>query len=199
MAEKKQKPMNIYQKLVEVRKNVEYVQKSSKGFNFKYADDTSILSLIRPAMDEHGLILEFEMEKPELINEKATQVGFVFTWINAENPEERIEKKIYLQTNVADPQKMGSLMTYANRYFLYRYFSVPTAEMDLDKYQQETTGRISVDQLAYIEKEINGNVELRERMLNWAQAADFGELKAHQFSAIKRSIEQYKKEDKNGK
>lgn len=193
---KQEKKLNIYQKLVEVRKNVEYVQKSSKGYNFSYANEDAILSAIRPVMDELGLVLEFEMLEPQQVNEKICQVGFVFTWVNAENPEERIEKKMYLQSPVGDVQKMGGLCTYSTRFFLYKYFNVPTGEMDPDA----RGGKINVQQLAHIEKEINGDLELRNRMLRWAQASDFSQIQAHQYETILKSVEHHKAEKaKNGK
>lgn len=184
--------LNLYQKLIEIRKHVDYIQKSSKGYNYSYADDTAILSVIRPVMDDLGVVLEFEMMEPTQINEKFCQVGFIFTWVNAENPSEQIEKKMYLQDVCGDVKKLGGLCTYANRFFLYKYFNVPTSELDPDKHHQQTSGRINVDQLAYIEKEINGNTELRTRMLSWAQAKDFSELRADQFETIKKSIAQAK-------
>jgi len=188
MSKEKKQELNIYQKLVEVRKHVEYVQKSSKGYNFKYANEDAILSAIRPAMDELGLILEFEMLEPKPISEKVCQVGFVFTWINAENPSERIEKKMFLQGPIGDVQKMGGLMTYSNRFFLYKFFNVPTGDLDPDARQ----GTISVQQLAYLEKEINGDTDLREKMLNWCQATDFSQIQPHQYPTIMQTIAKHK-------
>ena len=182
------KELNIYQKLVEVRKQVEYVQKSAKGYNFKYCDENSILSAIRPEMDKLGIILELDMLEPTQINDKICQVGFVFTWINADAPSEQIEKKLYLQGPIGDVQKMGGLLTYANRFFLYKYFNVPTGEMDPDS---RAVGLTS-EQMSYLEREINGDVELRKKMLDWAQAKDFSELKAEQFETIKRAVAKHK-------
>lgn len=191
--EKAEKKLNIYQKLVEVRKHVEYVQKSAKGYNFKYADEDAILSAIRPMMDELGLILEFEMMEPTQINDKICQVGFTFTWVNADSPDEKITKNMYLQTNIGDVQKLGGLCTYANRFFLYKFFNVPTGDMDVDA----RSGKINVAQLANLEKEINGDLELRKKMLDWAQASDFSQIQAHQLPTILKTIATYKQEKSN--
>jgi len=189
----KEKKLNLYQKLVEVRKSVDYIQKSSKGYNFHYASEDAILSVIRPVMDELGVFLEFEMLEPMQLNDKICQIGFIFTWVNADCPEERIEKKMYLQTVVGDVQKFGGTMTYANRFFLYKYFNVPTGEMDPDA----RNGRITVDQLAHLEREINGDTELREKMLSWCQANDFSQIQPQQLPTIMQTIAKHKQEKQN--
>ena len=49
--------MNIYQKLIEVRKEVEFLVKDEQGFQYKYVSGSSVLNTIRPKMDELGLML----------------------------------------------------------------------------------------------------------------------------------------------
>ena len=81
--------MNLHQKLIEVRKEVSYLQSDKDGYKYKYVTEAAILERIRPKMDELGVLLEFDMpevtidttaSKPLL---KGTQK---FVFINAENP-----------------------------------------------------------------------------------------------------------------
>jgi hypothetical protein len=188
----KEKQLNLHQKLVQIRREVEYIQKNTKGYNFKYADEDSILSAIRPKMDELNVILEFEMLEPKPINDKVCQVGFVFTWVNADQPSDKMKKSMYLQGPIGDVQKMGGLCTYANRFFLYKFFNVPTGDLDPDVRH----GRITVDQLAHLEKEINGDIELRQKMLDWSQASDFSQIQPHQLPTILRTVAEHKKNKK---
>lgn len=183
--------LNLYQKLLEVRKQLHYIQKTSNGHRFKYADETAILSAIRPKMDEYGLFLDFEMEEPKLLENSIVQVCFVFTWVDCEDPSQHLVKRLYLQTVSADPQKMGGLMTYAMRYFLYKYFSVPTADMDIDAYHN-MTGKMGPDQIANLESLINGDQELRERMLKWAGADNLAQITPDKYEPILRAIDAHK-------
>ena len=40
--------MNLHQKLVEVKKKVEYLQATTDAYNFKYADPVTVLSKFNP-------------------------------------------------------------------------------------------------------------------------------------------------------
>lgn len=49
--------MNIYQKLVEVRKSVPYLKKEAQGHQYQYTGSSQVLSSVRAKMDELGLML----------------------------------------------------------------------------------------------------------------------------------------------
>lgn len=130
-------PLNIYQKLIEVRKEVLYIEKNTNGYNFKYATTSGLLGAIRPKMDEMGLLLVPNMEEFELIKIRKgngeVQVPMIkisYTWINADCPSEQIKTTgQFFEDKMTGSQGIGCLMTYAERYFLYKFFQVAT---DLD-------------------------------------------------------------------
>lgn len=141
--------MNLYQKLVEVRKQVSYLQKSAEGYKFKYATESQILSMIRPKMDEMKVILEMDMisldqvdccsiKDKQIMNVRGLKATFKFIWVDADNPSDRIEKTIIVQEQESCIETVGSLMTYAHRYFLYKFFSVPTDKDDPDTFDNKT-------------------------------------------------------------
>jgi hypothetical protein len=127
---------NIYQKLLEVRKQVQYLKKEASGFKYQYVKESQVLSAIRPKMDELGLILELDMMKPESIGENMINVGFNFVWINCDNPEEKIAKTMYLQCVQGDPKLIGGLLSYVNRYYLTKTFQIATDDLDIDKFPE---------------------------------------------------------------
>lgn len=132
--------MNLYQKLVEIRKQVLYVQKDSKGFNFNYASGESIICAIRPKMDELGILLIPDMEVFEFIEIKkganlvsVPKITISYRWVNSENPLENITTKAtFFEDKMAGCQSIGAMMTYAERYFLYKFFQVATGADDLE-------------------------------------------------------------------
>ncbi|NYT19244.1 MAG: hypothetical protein GKC08_03005 [Methanosarcinales archaeon] len=112
------------------------------------------------------------MLQPEQV-ENVVTVGFEFTWVNADNPEERIVKHIYLQDIAADPKKIGGLLTYAHRYHLMKTFQIATDDLDIDAYQTQilagsktTKPRITQDQISELEQKLIGNERLRNQVLN---------------------------------
>jgi hypothetical protein len=208
--------MNLYQKLVEIRKQVKYAQKSSKGYDFQYANESQILGSIRPKMDELNVFLETEIVSLESIecemlgtrtnpgNKKVLGVRatFKFTWVNADNPSEKSEKTMVLQDSESDVQTVGGLMTYANRYFLYKSFSVPTDKEDPDAFenskkrfakkedsQPALSEKLTVDEVRQIEEYVGPNKELTDKILKGYKVTSLSEIKKENFVPLIRTLE----------
>lgn len=157
--------LNIYQKLVEVRKQVSYLQKKD-GNQYAYVSSSQVLLSIKDKLDEIGLLLI-----PEAIDSKVTQVtkgekqvttyfteiNMMFTWINIDNPSETIKCKWYAQgVDVAGEKGVGKAYTYAEKYFILKSFNIATdkldpdviANNDLDDHINKNKNKISEKQLA---------------------------------------------------
>jgi hypothetical protein len=145
--------VNIYQKIIEVRKLVDFLVKDEQGYQYKYVSGSSLLNTIRPKMDELGLLLitdvvksthnRYEFEGVDNKGNAKTFVQFVvnmdltFTWIDADNPEERIVCKWISSGEDEDPAKAeGKAHTYGERYFGLKFFKVATDNEDPDATQK---------------------------------------------------------------
>jgi ERF superfamily protein len=170
------KSMNLAQKLVEIRKEIQYAQKSAKGFNFNYATESQILGMIRPKMDELRVLLHTNIEAPTFFQAKewgkdgkekeVTKfwVSLVFSWIDADNSGDRISSTYFGIGTVTprDCQEIGAVITYNTRYFLYKSLSVPTDKDDPDAFDnmisaqkrngEETAQKLTSDQIAKIQE-----------------------------------------------
>src|SRR5690625_470321 len=99
--------MNLFQKLVEIRKEIDVFTKDTKGFNYSYVSGSQVLAKIQDKMNELGVLLYPEMKELEhstydyqQYNKKTKQMedrtDFVisgnmrYVWQNAEKPEEKI-------------------------------------------------------------------------------------------------------------
>jgi hypothetical protein len=141
--------MNIYQKLIEVRKEVPYLKKDTEGYKFKYVSSSQALSAVRNKMDELGLLLipsvrAFEVRDHQTkqgAHEYFTILTVLFTWINAENPEEKIECKWTGQGLDSGEKGVGKACTYAEKYFLLKFFNVATDKDDPDAFQDRIEGK----------------------------------------------------------
>lgn len=137
--------MNIYQKLIEVRKTVPYLQKEAKGFQYNYVSSSQVLSAVRAKMDEVGLMLvprvvshQVTREGDEKKSTYFTELEIEFEWINAENPEERIVCSWYGQgIDIAGEKGVGKALTYAEKYFLLKTFNIATDNDDPDSFQEK--------------------------------------------------------------
>ena len=140
--------LNIQQKLVEVRKSIHGFNKDTKGFGFEYVSGSQILRAIKGKMDELGVLLiprvdydTLHWEKHEYTTKKGEKkLDFIitmkmkYTWVNAEDPQDKIEIDwICIGQQTDDIAKaVGTAMTYNERYFLLKFLGLPTDEDDAD-------------------------------------------------------------------
>lgn len=138
--------MNIYQKLIEVRKVVPYLQKETKGWQFQYTSSSQVLSAVRGKLDELGLLLIPNVTAHNLIvttdskgrSNYFTEFDMEMTWVNADKPEEKISVPWYAQGLDLEGEKgVGKALTYAEKYFMLKFFNIPTDKDDPDSFQGE--------------------------------------------------------------
>ena len=140
--------MNIYEKLIEVRKAVPYLQKEAKGHQYNYVSSSQVLSAVRRRMDEVGLMLI-----PTITNTKVsaendgkrttyfTELWIDFTWVNAEKPDETVKSSWYGQgIDIAGERGVGKALTYAEKYYLLKTFNIATDKDDPDSFQDKLEG-----------------------------------------------------------
>ena len=150
--------MNIYQKLIEVRKVVPYLQKENAGTQYKYVSSSQVLSNCKMKMDELGLLLvpsvtghkvsesviEYQDDKNHVTKRTITyftELDMIMTWVNAEDPKETISCPWYGQgVDIAGEKGVGKAMTYAEKYFMLKFFNIPTDKDDPDSFQKKIDG-----------------------------------------------------------
>lgn len=156
--------MNIYQKLAKIRKNAEVIQKNKAGYGYKYVTDDELLAKITGFMDKYGVSLipsvtsgtmsvepyTYKKTKQtkdrdgnpiwyeENVNEVMVHGDMQYTWVNNDNPEEKIVVDWHLVGHQGDgSQSFGSALTYSMRYFLLKYFSIATPDDDPDNWRSK--------------------------------------------------------------
>lgn len=134
--------MNLFQKLVEIQKVVKGLGKDANASTYQYVSGSKVLNFIRPKMDELGVLLVQEIDaidnhridyavKSGQKSEMLTMVTMTFTWIDAESGEKLPVKFGANGMNNWD-KGLGSALTYAERYFLLKFFHIATDEDDVD-------------------------------------------------------------------
>ena len=148
--------MNIYQRLIEVRKEVPYLQKENTGNQYKYVSSSQVLSNCKKKMDELGLLLvpavtghkvsestveQFDKDSGHVFKRTTTyftELDMTMTWVNAEKPEDNICCPWYGQgVDIAGEKGVGKAMTYAEKYFMLKFFNIPTDKDDPDSFQDK--------------------------------------------------------------
>ena len=143
--------MSIYKKLLVIQQSIKGLSKDKKSHNYGYVTGNKLLSFIKPIMDEQGIILKQEVisientrqdyqvwdkwAKPEPAwkpkNEILSKVMMKFTWVDCETGEK--DENLFGANGQNDWEKgLGSALTYGERYFLLKYFHIPTDQDDID-------------------------------------------------------------------
>jgi len=141
--------MNLHEKLFEIQKSCTYLQKNAQGYQYKYAAGTDVIAPIRTKMDELKVMLfpkvtTSRAERGESVDDRGkpkiqffTEVGITFVWVNVEDPKDTIEIPWYAQGVDPAEKGVGKAWTYAERYFLLKFFHIPTDNDDPDRFQQK--------------------------------------------------------------
>lgn len=198
--------LNLLQKIVEVKKVVSQLglEKDKQGYNFSYVTGDQILAKITPRMNELNLLLIpniKEAREETRVNAKGKTISYIigdidYTWINADNPSDTltINWKLYgKQEDIS--QAYGSALTYSERYFLLKFFGVPTdiLDPDLRNYNQDNNqgnAFISNNQRRYLGKVAEGNIDIIQNVLtkNGYEKSEF--VKVGDYEKIVEGIKQ---------
>lgn len=200
--------MNIYQKLAKIRKQVEVIQRNKSGYGYKYVSEDEILAKVSGFMDKYNLSLipsivpDTAVIEPyctkktktvqnkvtgdtntyeENVNEVLVSADMTFSWVNNNNPEERIEVPWVLVGHQTDgSQSFGSGLSYAMRYFLLKYFNIATPDDDPDKWRSKQKAAEAAEDKMVAEEIVNSfDAQVKEFLaVNPGKADDVKKLAA---------------------
>ncbi|MEG1087728.1 MAG: ERF family protein [Cetobacterium sp.] len=180
--------MTIYKKLLEIQKKVTELGKNAESFGYNYVTGGKLLEHIKPLMNENGLLLKQEVvvhskeqvvyktKKGEEKLEYLHDVTYRFTWIDTDTGDK--DENMFYACGMNDFEKgAGSAHTYAERYFLLKYFHIKTDEDDpdlKDNYKSGSKGGGQNQNQNYNKEES----ELDKKFLDvWVKLSDEQKLK----------------------
>ena len=183
----KTEKQNIYQKLHHIQTKIMGLGKDKATFNYKYVTGDKVLNEIKPLMNELGLILKQEVlsiensrqdyaTKNGSKSEILSKVMMKFTWIDCITGEK--DENLFGANGQNDWEKgLGSALTYAERYFLLKYFHIATDEDDIDNDSRKTTAPVQHKAEDVIENqrridEANKKAEESKRLLDVAKTEE---------------------------
>ncbi|WP_237687845.1 ERF family protein [Mammaliicoccus lentus] len=163
---------NLYQRILDVKANIEGFTKDTEGYKYNYVEGSQILHKIRKKMEDNSLLLFPSVKQASyseiqvLVNGKKkpnilVQMDMTYTFLNTDNPEEQLVIPFFAIGHQDDTSKAyGTSLTYAERYFLLKFFSIPTDEDDADaKQKREKHTKADKNDIELLDKKINKFVE----------------------------------------
>ena len=161
--------LNLFQKLHKIQSEIIGLRKDKESYSYSYVTGDKLLGVLKPLMNTYGIMLKQEIEKveKEVINYKTKKgektemlysVWQKFTWIDVNTGEK--DENSFFASGMNDWEKgLGSALTYAERYFLLKYFHIATDEDDIDNSERLKADALSEAQANPIEtnqlKQIN--------------------------------------------
>lgn len=134
--------MKLAEKLLQIQTAVDAIIKDGTNLSDKYdfASDENVLNRFRPLMDQYKLLL-LPLVTAAQLHEGTTKSGtsrylteltMTMAWLDVETGE-RLEIPWYAQgVDLAGEKGVGKAITYAEKYFLLKFFHVPTKKDDPD-------------------------------------------------------------------
>lgn len=146
-----EKKKTLKNKILDLKKEVSIMQKDASGYGYKYVTEESILNKINGKMIEEGIkltpmfvpgtlhteVVNYTDAKGKAKTDVLVNAEMRFKWEDINTGEEEIIDWILVGQQADGSQALGSALTYANRYFLLKYFNVATSEDDPDKVRSE--------------------------------------------------------------
>jgi hypothetical protein len=134
--------LNLLKSLHAVQSSIRSLGKDGKANGYSYLTGDKLLGHLRPEFEKHGLLLVPEII--EVANERVdystrsgnksamfTTLKMRFTWYHVESGESLACE--WAANGMNDWDKgAGSAMTYGHRYFLIKFFNLPTDADDID-------------------------------------------------------------------
>ena len=198
--------MGIYSKLLKVQEQVKGLGKDKKtgqgNYGYEYVTGTKLLEHIKPILNQEKLILKQEITSVEKERidyktkngEKSEMLFSVwqkFTWIDTETGEK--DENSFFASGMNDWEKgLGSALTYAERYFLLKYFHIATDEDDIDNDDRKP----KTEELAINQTQIDSIVDLIEKtktdlkgFLDYFKIKEISQMTATQASQAIKMLE----------
>ena len=193
--------MNLTEKLIDIRKAVGYLQKTEKGNQgAMYVDPAVLVQKIRSKMDEVGVLLIPALKNstvesipsPTKSNPNAMAYLFrsemLYTFMDAEGT--KIEVPWFITgKHLQDPAMAGgAALTYYERYFLLKFFQIPTSKDDPEHFQAKTGETISAGQVDELVTLIKKTGTDTPAFLKYAKVATLEDINPAAFKKLKSML-----------
>lgn len=164
----------LWQKILEVKKAIDWFTKDSKWYKYSFVSWTQVLHKIKDAMIENWLLLIPQVihnwEVQQIWSNYLITCNMKYIWKDVISNEELIVPwTMYWLQN--DPSKaFWSWLTYSERYFLLKFFNVPTDEDDPDTNQK--TKQVKKEKPFFNQKELDWMMKKKDTIKTYNNAIE---------------------------
>jgi len=138
---------NLLQRIVEVRKQVQYIQKdksvSTGGGSYKAVTHDTVTGMIRSHLIEQGIVIVPDLvsglfhPKEDGAKQRLYEASYIVNFVNADQPEEKVSMHVSAHALDNGDKAPGKALSYATKYAMLKLFSLETGEDEESRHQQE--------------------------------------------------------------
>lgn len=206
---KAQSAHNIYQRINEVRKKVNYVRKEkevstgSGGKAYKATTHDAVTALVRNHLIEHGVLIVPKLTSSSVSVAGETQYGttiiryeakYDIEFTNCDQPDDKIIVPSEAHANDTGDKAPGKAVSYATKAVILKIFNIETGEDEesrIDPYGGHPV--ITEEQAAEIEAKLTDNEVDMDSFMLWAEKEwkikALGEMRAKSFAACTKQLD----------
>lgn len=139
--------MNLLQRINEVRKAIDYIQKdksvSTGGGSYRAVTHDTVTALVRPAMVEHGIVCwpnlvdSQSVPKDEGSKQFRYEATYDFQFCNIEDKADCLTIRIQAHAMDNADKAPGKALSYAMKYALLKLFNIETGEDEESRFNPE--------------------------------------------------------------
>jgi len=196
--------MNIYEKINNVRKEVDYIQKdkavSTGGGSYQAVTHDAVTALLRKHLIEQGIICipnfisSISNPKEEGAKQFRYSAIYCFDFINAETPTERITITIEAHAMDNADKAPGKAISYAKKYAVLKLFEIETGEDEESRYQEAES--ITDEQVKEIETLISDKNADKNKFCEFFKIKSIADMPAKRFIEAQKLLKAKKKVEK---
>ena len=136
--------MNIYQRLNEVRKSVDYLEKDKLvGGKYWAVTHDSVTSAVRNSLISQGIIIVPALLSSQTVNTLMTtgkgipyiryEAKYSIAFVNMDEPTERVEVIVESHAMDEGDKAPGKAISYATKYAMLKLFSIESGDHEEDR------------------------------------------------------------------
>lgn len=139
--------MNLYQRINEVRKEINYVKKdksvSTGGGSYKAVTHDQVTGMVRASMVKHGIvsypILVESLSNPTEEGKKQFryEATYDIAFVNMDDPSDNLIIRIQAHAMDNGDKACGKALSYAKKYAVLKLFEIETGEDEESVYQSD--------------------------------------------------------------
>lgn len=191
--------VNIYQKINEVRKAVQYLQKDAIVTGYKAITHDFVTSAVRPHLIEHGIVIVPRQVSYEVRDTGKTTKGGVpytsyvgmyeFDFVNMDEPLDQFTVSVGAISEDTADKGPGGAISYAMKYALLKVFNIETGESEESRFDQKPE-YLNTDQQTAINDLFNQlQAEDQGRFLKYINASSVAKIITKRYDEAIQALE----------